>query len=170
MRCSRRRAALSRTGLSERERLRELAGHGLKESDCAELSLTDEQRDAILDWAKSKPPLGKLSVYCVALGREALYHPLIGTTENNLPRDLRQLLHESAEDGQNIGDQSELKIEVKFNGPDGKQVEDEDARGGERGGCLLDGMHGYVVRGHILIRSLTRALSVARGRGPARSP
>jgi uncharacterized UBP type Zn finger protein len=101
---------LAMNSVDTKEQLQMLASHGLGKSDCEEIGLNDQQRDSILQWAK-KPVCG-LKVASVSIERQALWHPIVYNTSSNLPRDLRHLLNEAAENG--IADLSEVKIDVQF--------------------------------------------------------
>eukprot|EP01044_Picomonas_judraskeda_P005227 COSAG03_NODE_485_length_7533_cov_37.012510_4_plen_581_part_00 len=101
---------LAMNQVDSKEQLQVLASHGLKESDCEEIGLSNQQRDAILRWAET--PVCGLTVAVVSIERTALWHPIVSYTTNNLPRDLRQLLHESAEDG--IADATGLSLSLSL--------------------------------------------------------
>ena len=94
-----------------------LAGHGLKKSDCEEIGIDEARRDNILNWAK-QPSVG-ITVGSVSIERQALWHPIVYTTNSNLPRKLSQLLHEASESGLENG--GEIKVDVHYSSPlDGK--------------------------------------------------
>jgi hypothetical protein len=85
--------------VDSKERLLQLASHGLKTSDCAEIGLDEKQRDNIMAWAHARRSAVGLMVFAVSIERQALWHPIVYNTQGNLPRDLRQLLHEATELG-----------------------------------------------------------------------
>ena len=119
--------SLVQNAVDSKEGLAQLASCGLPPSDCIELGMSTEQRFAIMEWYKLRSRAeaaagaggGPLVVASVAIDKEALFHPIVGASKDNLPRDLKTLLRDksSASISQNT---KYIEVNVGFDGPDGK--------------------------------------------------